>query len=55
MSTVGALNHASRPAQTGELGPTTAVILRMWPFIAQVINTIVVYAPIIDTFRLWKQ
>jgi len=32
MSTVGALNHASHPAQTVELGYMTAVISKMWLF-----------------------
>jgi len=38
MSTVEALNHTSRPVQTGELGRTTVLILRMWQFIVQVIS-----------------
>ena len=32
MSTVRALNHASHPVQTLELGHTTVIILRMWLF-----------------------
>jgi len=38
MSTVRALNHVSLPVQTGELGHTTVVILRMWQFIVQVLE-----------------